>query len=333
MHTQAIVITAPEQVELREVALTAAGPEDVIIQTAYTSISAGTERMLFAGRMPHPMLKLPVVPGYETVGRVVEVGPNAPLDLKGQWVYVGGARCYADVNPAWGGQSATLIVDYRRVVLLNDVPPEQGVLLALGATALHGVDLLTAEGAEQALNAASAAPAVKHSLAGKRVLVLGQGPVGQLAARIAQAQGAWVAVSELSASRLARSQADVRLDGDAPLADTLGGPVDAIVEATGSMAALASAIPALGNNGTVLLLGYYEKLELPYMPLFLKQARLLTAKEWGPNDLQRVRDMIADGTLEIERLITHRMPADQPAAAYRVALEDAECLKLLLEWP
>lgn len=325
MHTHALVITAPEQIELQQVALTELGPEDVIVQTLYTSISAGTERMLLAGRMPHPMLKLPVVPGYETVGRVVTVGPDVPAGVEGQIVYVGGARCYVDVNPAWGGQAAALIVDYRRVVPLDGVQPELGVLLALGATALHGVDVLA--GAD-----ALSTTEINQDLAGKRVLVLGQGPVGQLAARIARARGAWLAVAERTASRRAHSQADLVLDGEAPLSDALGGPVDAIIEATGSMAALASAIPALAANGTLLLLGYYDKLDLPYMPLFLKQARLLTAKEWGPNDLGRVRGMIASGALDVAGLITHRMPVAEFVAAYQVALEDAECLKLVLNW-
>lgn len=318
--THAIVIPESERIEMREVALTDLGPEEVVVETAYTSISAGTERMLLAGRMPHPMLQFPVVPGYETVGRVVSLGPNASPELEGQWVYVGGARCYTDVNPAWGGQAATLHADSRRVVPLGVVPPEQGVLLALGATALHGVDLLAIEGAEQ-------------QLAEKRVLVLGQGPVGQIAARLARARGAWVAVADKVASRLARAEADVVVNSNTEqLSEALGGHVDAIVDATGSMAAIAAALPHLSNNGTILLLGYYDKLDLPYMPLFLKQARLLTAKEWGPNDVQRVRDLIASGALNVHSLITHRMPISRVQEAYTIALNDVDCLKLVLNW-
>ena len=48
MKTQAIVIPEPNRVELREVELTEPGPDDLVVRTAYTSISAGTERMLLA---------------------------------------------------------------------------------------------------------------------------------------------------------------------------------------------------------------------------------------------------------------------------------------------
>jgi 3-hydroxyethyl bacteriochlorophyllide a dehydrogenase len=317
-YTQAIVIPEPNRVELREVTLTEPGPDDVIVQTAYTSVSAGTERMLLAGRMPHPMLQFPVVPGYETVGRIVGIGANVPPDYEGRWVYVGGARCYAGVNPAWGGQAHTLFADYRKVVPLDGIAPEQGVLLALAATALHGVDLLGLK-------------------AGQRALVLGQGPVGQIAARLLRGRGCWVAATDRYAARLERSIVDEvieRTESARPLGDVLSPqqPFDAIIEATGSMAAPAEALPLLADGGAILLLGYYDELRLPYMPLFLKQARLLTAREWGPGDLAECRDMLADGSLDLAGLITHRLPVEQFEEAYRVALNEPECLKLVLEW-
>lgn len=70
------------------------------------------------------------------------MGTRVPPGLQGQWVYICGARCFEGVNPAWGGQAATLVADHQRVVPLGGVEPQQGVLLALAATALHGVDLL-----------------------------------------------------------------------------------------------------------------------------------------------------------------------------------------------
>jgi bacteriochlorophyllide a dehydrogenase len=312
--TRAIVISEPQRLELREVQLTPPGPEDVAVCTLYTSISAGTERMLLAGRMPHPMLAFPVIPGYETVGRVVGLGPDVPPALEGQLVYVGGARCFEGVNPAWGGQAAVLHADHRRVVPLDGIAPRSGVLLALAATALHGIDLL-------------------GDVAGKRVLVLGQGPVGQLAARIARGRGAWVAVADRTPARLTRATADLVVNAaETSLADALGGPVDALVEASGSMEALAGALAHLANESAVLLLGYYDELRLPYMPLFLKQARLLTAREWAPGDLQRCRDMLASGALDVSGLITHSFALEHFQEAYRVALHEPECLKLVIEW-
>jgi 3-hydroxyethyl bacteriochlorophyllide a dehydrogenase len=314
MQTRAVVIPQPSQVELQSVTLRPLAADEVLIETAYTSISAGTERMLLAGQMPHPMLQLPVVPGYETVGRVVETGAEVADDLQGRWVYVGGAQCYEGINAAWGGQSAQIITAAQRVVPLDGVEPRKGVLLALAATALHGIDVV-------------------NPAADSRMLVIGQGPVGQLAARIAQERGAWVAASDINATRLSHAAGDVVINAEeTPLADAVREPVNTIIEASGSMTALADALPLLANGGTILLLGYYRTLDLPYMPLFLKEARLLTAREWGAGDLLRCRDMIAEGRLEVSTMLTHELPISEVARAYDVAMNDPECLKVVLDW-
>ncbi|MFZ9857682.1 MAG: chlorophyll synthesis pathway protein BchC [Roseiflexaceae bacterium] len=314
MHqARAVVIPSAKHIELRTVELTPAATSDVVVETVYTSISAGTERMLYDGRMPHPMLQFPVIPGYETVGKVVNA-PHDANELIGKWVYVGGARCYTDVNPAWGGQSSHLHVDHQRVVSLDGMNPEHGVLLALAATAYHGID-------------------IAGEMAGQRVLVIGQGPVGQLAARIAMLRGAEVTVVDRVTERLQRAQAHHIINvAVQPLTAHQIPACDVIIEASGSMEALSGAISTLALNGRIVLLGYYDELHLPYMPLFLKQAQLMTAKEWAQGDLQRCRDLIVRGDLDVSALITHRQPIDNVVAAYHTALFDQDCLKVLLNW-
>lgn len=292
----------------------------VLIRTAYTSISAGTERMLLDGRMPHPALSFPLVPGYETVGRIVQVGAKVSQSMIGQWVYVGGARCFEGVNPAWGGQSQYICTEVERVVTLDGVTPEHGVILALGATSMHGIHL-----------------AEVH--AGDHVMVLGQGIVGQLAARLARLAGASkVTVVDRIAVRLAASQADRAIDVSRELLEEAmaGEKVNVLIEATGSMVALTSALPLLADHGRVVLLGYYDHVDLPYAPLFMREARILVAREWdfGPSgDLPHTRDLLASGKLDVSGLLTHRVPIDRIQVAYRLALEDPTCLKVVVEWP
>lgn len=313
-HATAVVISAAHTVGLQSVEMTALAPHEVVVETLYTSISAGTERMLLAGHMPHPMLQFPVVPGYETVGRITALGSDVPAEMLGQLVYIGGARCYVGVNPAWGGQASHIHADYRRVVTLDGIAPAHGVLLALAATAMHGVDLA-------------------GELDGKRVLVIGQGPVGQIAARIALLRGADVSVVDKNVQRLAHSRATTIIDvSTTPFAAHQLAAFDVIIDASGSMAALAESLTRLASNGTIVLLGYYDEIRLPYMPLFLAQAKLLTAKEWAPGDLVRCRDLIAQGALDVGNLLTHGDTVTNIRAAYDTALHDATCLKLLLTW-
>lgn len=320
ISSKAVVIPRRNAIELRTVQVTDPDEGSVLIRTAYTSISAGTERMLLDGRMPHPALSFPLVPGYETVGKVVKLGKNVPESLLNQWVYVGGARCFKGVNAAWGGQSEYICAEADRVVTLDGVAPEVGVVLALGATALHGAR-------------------VAEVKTGDHVLVLGQGIVGQLAARMARHLGAgFITVVDRIPSRLAISHGDRIIDVNQEALEEVmeGQKVNVIIEATGSMKALTSAIPLLADNGRIVLLGYYDRVDLPYAPLFLRQARILVAREWesGPNgDLPQTRDLIASGQVDVQGLLTHRVPVDRIQAAYRLALEDPNCLKIVVEWP
>ncbi|PJF46747.1 MAG: chlorophyll synthesis pathway protein BchC [Chloroflexi bacterium] len=327
MKTKAIVIPAAHTVELREVELKPLGADDVLVQTTLTSISAGTERMLLRGVMPHPMLQFPVVPGYETVGQVIEAGANARAWL-GKRVYVGGSYGFVGVNPAFGGQSAYIVTPQSHLTDLQSLTDEQGVLLALAATALHGVDV--AFGAGQACGG-EAAP---------EVWVLGQGVVGQLAARFAKARGARVTVSDKVPSRLRLAVADVKLlaeDGalkaeDGSAVAALDKTCAILIDATGKMEAIAPRLMNVQKGGRVVLLGYYERIDLPYMPAFLRELTFAVSKEWAPGDLARARDAIAAGQVEVRSLITHRLPADDAPRAFDLAFNDPDCVKITLTW-
>ena len=75
METIAVVLNQPEQIELSRLALTLPTADDVVVDVEWSGVSTGTERLLWSGRMPpFPGMGYPLVPGYESVGRVVEAG-------------------------------------------------------------------------------------------------------------------------------------------------------------------------------------------------------------------------------------------------------------------
>ena len=52
METLAIVIDNPGQLDLRKVALREPGQGDVIVETHFSGVSSGTERLFWSGEMP-----------------------------------------------------------------------------------------------------------------------------------------------------------------------------------------------------------------------------------------------------------------------------------------
>lgn len=88
MDALAVILEQPERLALRRLTLTDAGAGDAVIDVAWSGISTGTERLLWSGRMPaFPGMGYPLVPGYETVGRVAEAAAGSPVAV-GQWVFV-----------------------------------------------------------------------------------------------------------------------------------------------------------------------------------------------------------------------------------------------------
>src|SRR6202012_2452615 len=102
MDTMAVVLNEPEHLALSRVQLANAGDEDVVVDIEGSGISTGTERLLWSGRMPpFPGMGYPLVPGYESVGRVVEAGSFSGFD-PGQHVFVPGAKCFGEVRGLFG---------------------------------------------------------------------------------------------------------------------------------------------------------------------------------------------------------------------------------------
>jgi NADPH:quinone reductase-like Zn-dependent oxidoreductase len=72
----------------------------------------------------------PLVPGYESVGRIVEAGRYAKHRV-GQQVFVPGARCFGAVRGLFGGAAARVVVQDERVYEVGAAMGDRAVLLAL----------------------------------------------------------------------------------------------------------------------------------------------------------------------------------------------------------
>ncbi len=235
----ALWYVGPGRGEIRGEPAIEPGPRDVRVRALHGALSRGTERLVFAGRVPESEFErmrapfmggafpFPVKYGYAVVGRV-EAGPQ---ELRDRIVFA--------LHPH---QSVFAIPAEAAIPVPDGVPPRRAVLAA---------------NMETALNAAwDAAPGPAD-----RIAVVGAGVVGALIGFLCgKLAGARVVLVDITASRAElakRLGVDFALPADAP------GDCDLVFHASGTPAGLATALRAAGEEAAVIELSWYGSAEVP----------------------------------------------------------------------
>lgn len=307
METSAVIFDAPGSLEMRKTALTAMESGDVRVEIHYSGISTGTEKLLWTGQMPaFPGMGYPLIPGYESVGRIVDAGAEHQSRI-GEWVFVPGASCYRDARGLFGGAARNVIVASARAIPVSENLAEQGILYALAATALH---------------------AICHGEPPQ--LIIGHGILGRLLARLTVAAGVPAPVVwDTNSSRQAGAAGYKVIHPD----DDDRRDYKHIYDVSGDASSLNSFIGRLAKGGELVLAGFYSQpISFAFAPAFQREARLRIAAEWQPEDLASVHALIETGALDLSGLITSVEPAGNASTAYPEAFENPDCLKMVLDW-
>jgi 3-hydroxyethyl bacteriochlorophyllide a dehydrogenase len=313
MNTTAVVMRGPQNLVLSQLQLETPGQADLVVDIDFSGISTGTEKLLWTGAMPpFPGMGYPLVPGYESVGRVVEAGRSAKHRV-GDQVFVPGARCFGAVRGLFGGAAARVVVQDERVYAIDAALEDRAVLLALAATAYHAV----ACGGRRS-------PIVAPDL------IVGHGVLGRLLARLTVAAGLpSPTVWERNAQRMGGADGYPVIHPDADDRRDYR----AIYDASGDARILDQLIPRLAKGGEIVLAGFYaEPLSFNFAPAFTREAQIRAAAEWQRPDMLAVKALAESGQLKLDGLITHREVAADAPQAYQTAFSDLDCLKMVLDW-
>ncbi len=306
----AVVFEEPGKMAVRQVGLKDLSPNDCLVDIEWTGISTGTERLLWNGKMPpFPGLAYPLVPGYESVGRVAVSDENTGIPV-GTRVFVPGSTGFADVHGLFGGAAERLVAASDRVVRVDESLEDEAILLALAATAYHTIDSFGPDRYPD--------------------LVVGHGTLGRLIARLVIALGgAAPIVWEKNPHRqsgsvgyeVINSENDPRID------------YDAICDVSGDGSLLNDFIQRMRPGGSIVLAGFYDQpLSFNFAPAFIRESSIKIAAQWQPSDLDAVQVLIKENKLSLGGLISHRSSASAAAPAYRQAFGDADCLKMVIDW-
>lgn len=309
MDTRAVFLNGPKDLQLDRLDLKEPTAGDLVVDISHSGISTGTEKLFWTGEMPpFPGSGYPLVPGYEAAGEVVEAAVATGFK-PGDRVFVPGADCFSGAYGLFGGAADRLVTRADRVTRIDSHLGAEGALLALAATARHAMAGLNKHVPE---------------------LIVGHGVLGRLLARLTIAAGAAPpTVWETNPAR--RNGADgyaVMDPSEDPRRD-----YTSIYDASGNAGILNDLIGRLSRGGEIVLAGFYPQgLSFAFPPAFMREARLRVAAEWTREDLIAVSALIDSGALSMAHLITHSARAEDAPAAYRMAFEEPDCLKMILNW-
>jgi L-iditol 2-dehydrogenase len=323
------------EMELEEFELPDAPPPgSILVRAGVTMVSAGTEvanyRGITAERPPERIE--PYYPGYSFAGEVIAVGEGVDRFAVGDRIT--GPLPHASM--ALEGRPERLA---RITHIPEGVSDRSAAFSQLSCIALNGVRKANIQ-------------------LGERVLVVGAGLVGLLAARLAKLSGAHPVVSlDLVGERRDKALmfgAAAAFDPtasatDAELAAIAPDGFDVVIEATGAASAFVPALRLAARGARVILLGSTRGTVegfSPYSEAHLKGLSIIGAHvstaptiatafdKWTePANRRVILSLMQEGSFDVGQLISHDIAPSEAGAAFAgLAAEPEKYFAVEIDW-
>ncbi len=305
------------------------GAGEVLVRVRFASV-CGSDVHLYqwAPWMAQHLKEIPRIVGHETAGEVVAVGEGVVEVQPGDFVAI---ETHLACGTCYQCRTGRMHVCRNLKILGFDADgsfaefvkvPARNCWKVPSSIPLHWVSLLEPMG-----NAADTVLA--EPIAGARIAILGCGPIGLMGIAIAKACGAALVIaSEPDSMRreLAKHMgADIVVNPEEQdlrevvLSETSGDGVDAVAEMSGHPSAFLQAIDIVTPGGWVAWLGLFNQ-PVTFNPsdAIMKAIRIHTVtgrrifSTW-----ETVTRLVATGKVDLEPLITHRLPLERYNEAFQ----------------
>ncbi len=332
--------TEPFKVEIKEKEKPVPRKGEALLKMRYGGI-CGTDLNIYRGNFAYG--SYPRIPGHELSAEIVEVGENDKGLKPGMLVtvnpYFNCGTCYTCTkgivnccmsNETMGAQrdggfSEYFTISVDRIYPGEGLSAKQLALIEPFCISFHGV------------KRAQVKP-------GEKVLVIGAGTIGTLAAMAAKYFGAEVYISDVAPDRLKMAEGmgvDGTILNDGPDAlqkgiDSItgGNGFDVTIEAVGMAVTFQSCIDAVAFGGRVVLIGVSKQtLDFNFTLIQKKELTVLGSRNALKEDFLTLIDIVKSGKVPVEKIITDVYPMDKAAEALdELHTNGGTKLKVLLEF-
>jgi L-iditol 2-dehydrogenase len=319
------VMTEPGKIEIQNIrAPGAPGEGEVLLRIQRIGV-CGSDIHVYHGK--HPYTPYPVVQGHEFSATVEAVGPGVSGLEPGMKVTSMPQIVCGECAPCKRGdyhicdqlkvegfqapgcaQELWLTQADRIIPLPDSFSFEQGALIEPVSVAVH-------------------ATARAGDLNGRRVAVLGAGPIGNLVAQVAKAYGAQVLITDLSDYRLEIARQCGLENVSNPNQESLKEAAarvfgkdgfDVALECVGVEPTMTAAIESIEKGGTIVVVGVFG--EKPRVDLGLVQDRelsLIGTLMYKRQDYLKAVELVSTGQVCTEPLISKHFSMEDYQEAYR----------------
>lgn len=301
----AVLETFHRPLAVREVALPDPGPGEVTVEVKACGLCL-TDIHIMEGRVP--TVRLPLVPGHELAGVIVERGPGVTDCAVGDRVAVA-----TDVS--CGHCDFCLRGESNRCLNLARIGFERngGMAEAVNVPAANIERLAPGVPIEKAAIIADAVASIYRGLAtvggvraGMKVAILGVGGLGIQGVKIARMLGAEVTCTDLSDAKLERARAfgaahtiNPARESFLEVARKVVGGFDVVLDNVGIKETLRDAVSACRNGGTVVAMGYVEPaLEIPSYDVVIREKRVVGSRGVSRSEFREVVRLVNSGLLD-----------------------------------
>lgn len=326
----ALVVSKPNCFEVREVARPVPGQDEALVRVRYSAI-CGSDLKLIRGGMED--IVFPLIPGHEWSGEVVEA-PRAFRHLIGRPVVsdilqacgtceecARGCRnlCSALTEPGIsvdGAYAQYVLVKAKQLYALPaTLQMERACMVEPLCVVLYALERLALEG-------------------GERVLIFGGGAIGQLLAQVVRLAGASRVVlvdhhdERLDVARQLGVDMVInprKIDLKECLSDHPELKPDLVFEASGSASAFGYCLDVVRPGGRVGVIGYAGRDKVAIEPAIFMRKLLQVRGVLSPmGSWERAIDLLANRTVCVDTLLTHRFPLMRFAEGFNLAAHRAD---------
>jgi L-iditol 2-dehydrogenase len=319
----------PGSVEMKQVRVPEPGPDQALLRVD-AALTCGTD--IKTWRRGHPKIPLPTPFGHEFAGTVAALGqkvhgfregdaiacaPTAPCFACGPCLRGRANLCESAIDDMVFGAFGEYVIVPGRLLRTNAFR-RTGSMAAITAAALEPLACVV-HGASRVDLAAA-----------ERVLIMGDGPIGLLFARLAGIRGAGrVVVAGRHADRLDVAGdfgAEVTMADAGELAERFGGEAgaDVVIECVGRPELWRLAHDLVRPGGTALLYGGCAAGSVASFDAFRLHYEEVDARgafHYTPEDVRSAFDLLADGRVDIDAIVTHRAPLSDFIDAFQLAVD------------